>query len=146
MAASRDMQVLQHEAESGSIRGTWSPVWSMWEGISTSTDDLADVTLTVMKSWCEVRRGETLIRWGTCASDPTQSPRTLDVCFAESDVTELIGAALLGIYEVSEDRLRICYGPPGGKRAESFSSIPGSGQYLAEYERRPTIGQPGQKA
>ena len=59
----------------------------------------------------------------------------IDVCFIESDVPELIDAPLRGIFELIGDELRICYGVPGGKRADSFSAEYGTEQYLGEYRR-----------
>ena len=122
--------------DGSSVAGTWSPLWSMWENIPTPPDDLRDVTLTFAEGRCEVRRCAKLIREGVYAIDPTSSPKTIDVCFTESDVPELISAPLRGIYEVNAEQLRICYGPPGGDRARSFSADEGTGQYLAEYRRR----------
>jgi uncharacterized protein (TIGR03067 family) len=127
-------------SDAGSVAGTWSPLWSRWEDIPTSPEELRDVTLTFAEGRCEVRRGDQLIRKGAYATDPTRSPKTIDVCFSESDVPELIGAPLRGIYEANADRLRICYGPPGGDRAHSFSASQGTGQYLAEYRRRDVTG------
>ncbi|MBI3697064.1 MAG: hypothetical protein HY238_19795 [Acidobacteria bacterium] len=121
--------------DAGSVAGTWSPQWSTWEEILTPTEELCDVALTFADGRCEVRRGERLIRRGTYATDPTRSPKTIDVCFTESDVPELVGAPLRGIYEVSAEQLRICYGPPDGDRARSFSAEKGTRQYLAEYRR-----------
>ena len=60
---------------------------------------------------------------------------TIDVCFTVSDVPELIGAPLLGIYEVEGDQLRICYGPPGGSRAPAFATEKGTGRYIGKYRR-----------
>ena len=71
------------------------------------------------------------------STDPTRSPRTVDVCFTENDVPELIDAPMLGIYEVNAEQLRICYGP-GGDRPSAFSPEKGNGQYLGEYRRLAT--------
>ena len=98
------------------------------------------MTLTFAEGRCEVFRGEKLLRRGTYSTDPAQSPKTINVCFTESDVPELIDAPLLGIYEVNAEQLRICYGPAGGNRAGSFSAEKGNGQYLAEYRRRGVAG------
>ncbi len=116
--------------------GTWSPKWSTWEDQPTPVEDLRDVTLTFRDGRCEVRRGGTLIRRGTYSADPTRSPKTLDVCFTESDVPELIDAPLRGIYEVKGEQLRICYGPAGGDRAPTFAAEKGTGRYLGEYRRQ----------
>jgi uncharacterized protein (TIGR03067 family) len=123
------------EALADSILGTWSPQWSIGDGEPTTADDLRNITLTFVDGRCEVRRGESLIRLGTYTTDTTTSPPTLDVSFTASDVPELIDAPLRGIYQISSGRLRICYGPPGRRRAESFCGDKGTEQYLAEYRR-----------
>ena len=129
-----DESVRSNDPES--IVGTWSPQSSTWEETPTPAEDLRDVTLTLTGDGrCEVRRGVTMIRLGRYTVDVTPMPKTLDVCFTESDVPELIDAPLLGIFEVDGEKLRICYGPPGGYRARSFSAAKGTGQYLAEYRR-----------
>ena len=103
---------------------------------------MPDVTLIFVEGRCEVRRGGKVIRRGAYATDSSRSPKTIDVCFSESDVPELIDAPLLGIYEVDGDRLRICYGPPGGGRPPAFLIEKGAGRYLGEYRRRHVPGQP----
>lgn len=132
---SRKPQSDEGERLGDSIIGTWLPQWSVGDGEPTSAEDLRGVTLTFLGGRCEVRRGGNLIRLGMYTADATNSPHTLDVCFSESDVPELIGATLRGIYEVDADQLRICYGPPGGNRARAFSGNRGTEQYLAEYRR-----------
>ena len=124
------------ESDMHAVMGTWVPVRSRGEDIPTPPEDLRDVTLTFVDNRCEVRRGDRLIRHGTYSTDPTPSPKAISVCFTESDVPELIDAPMLGIYEVNAERLRICYGPPGGDRPNAFSPEKGNGQYLGEYRRR----------
>ena len=133
--ADREQNTQKREDCAESIRGIWSPQWSIGDGEPTSAEDLHDITLTFANGRCEVCRGGTVIRLGTYTNDTTTSPPTLDVSFTDGDVPELINAPLRGIYEVSKNQLRICYGPPGGPRAQSFSSDKGTGQYLAEYRR-----------
>ena len=122
--------------DASSVVGAWSPLWSRWEDIPTPPEELRDVTLTFAKGSVQVCRGEKLVRLGTYSTDTRRSPKTIDVCFSESDVPELIDAPMLGIYEVNVEQLRICYGPPGGGRARSFSTEKGTGQYLGEYRRK----------
>ncbi len=118
-----------------SIVGSWTPQYSSGDGVETPKTELDGVRLTFIDGHCEVRRGGQLIRLGTYSVDTTTEPKSIDVCFAESDVPELVGAPLLGIFELNDDRLRICYGAPGGRRALSFSGDEGTQQYLAEYVR-----------
>ncbi len=118
-----------------SITGTWAPKSSIGDGEPTPEKDLRGVLLTFSNGECEVRREGSLLRRGTWLTDTATTPHTIDVCFTESDVPELIDAPLRGIYAVTADELRICYGPPGGYRASSFCGDAGTGQYLANYHR-----------
>ena len=127
----------KHRAEGSSIIGTWVPIHSIGDGEQTSDDDLHGITLTFAGGRCEVCRAESLIRQGTYSVDTAKNPHELDVCFEQSDVPELIDATLKGIYQVARYHLRICYGPPGGNRASSFSGEKGTGQYLAKYRASP---------
>ena len=124
------------------VAGTWSPLWSKWEDVSTPADDLRDITLTLLDGWCEVRRGERLIRKGPYATDPTRSPQFIDVCFTESDVPELIGAPpardLRSECGATANLLR----PARRRAARAFSAEVGTGQYLAEYRRRDVAREP----
>jgi len=126
-----------HQTEGNSIVGTWVPIRSIGDGEPTSDEDLRDITLTFANGWCEVRRAGVLIRQGMYSVDSAKIPCELDVCFEQSDVPELIETPLKGIYQVDGDHLRICYGPPAGDRASSFSGEEGTGQYLAEYRASP---------
>ena len=126
-----------HQAEDSSIVGTWAPIHSIGDGEPTSDKDLRDITLAFARGRCEVRRGDILIRKGTYCADTAKNPHELNVFFEQSDVQELIGTTLKGIYQVDRDHLRICYGPPGGHRARSFSAEKGTSQYLAEYRAAP---------
>jgi uncharacterized protein (TIGR03067 family) len=128
-------EVVARGPEEYSFAGTWRPVWSTWEDVPTSVEDLRDVTLTFAAGRCEVRRGSELVRAGTYSIDPAVSPAEIEVCFLESDVPTLIGAPLRGIYRIDAGRLHVCYGPPGGDRALTFSADKGTGNYLAEYRR-----------
>ena len=126
-----------HQTAGSSIVGTWVPIHSIGDGEPTSDEDLRDITLSFANGRCEVRRAGVLIRQGRYSVDSAKIPCELDVCFEQSDVPELIDATLKGIYQVDRDHLRICYGPPGGNRASSFSGEKGTGQYLAKYRASP---------
>ena len=126
-----------HQAEDSSIVGTWVPIHSIGDGEPTSDEDRHGMTLTFANGRCEVHRGEVPIRQGTYRVDTAKTPHELDVWFEQSDVPELIDATLKGIYHVDRDHLQICYGPPGGNRASSFSGEQGTGQYLSKSRAAP---------
>ena len=86
--------------------GTWSPLWSRWEEVSTPLEDLREVKLTFAEGLCDVR-GKTLIRPGTYPPIRRRPPKTVNACFTESDVPELIGDHLRQIYEVKAGRFAL---------------------------------------
>ena len=72
----------------------------------------------------------------TYKRDDSKKPHTIDLVFKEGPKEDIERRAL-GIYEIDGSDLRICYGPPGGQRAGSFSGEKGTKQYLAEYRAAP---------
>jgi len=67
---------------------------------------------------------------GTFTVDPSKKPKQVDFKVLEG---EHEGKTLLGIYEVTGDKLRAAYGDPGQPRPTEFTSKAGASLYL--YER-----------
>ena len=62
--------------------------------------------------------------------DPTKKPKTIDIT-GEGEM-----AAVLGIYELERDTLRVCWGPSEKmQRPTQLTSKPGSGQSLVVLKR-----------
>ena len=117
-----------------SIIGTWSPVWSRWEDIPTPAEDVRDVTLTFAEGRCEVRRrGKAHPLWHLFdrSGRIIRDDRRLLRRERRSRVERRRLCA--GIYKLNAERLGVCYGPPGGDRAITFSADKGTGNYVAEY-------------
>ena len=71
---------------------------------------------------------------GSFKLDPSKTPQAIDVLFPAAP-GEKKGQAILGIYELDGDTLRICYGPDGTERAAEFKSKAGSKLILVVFKR-----------
>jgi uncharacterized protein (TIGR03067 family) len=110
------------------VQGTWTPTEIVDNGQKASADLLSNIELTI--------KGNTFILdysagdyRGELTLNEKTTPRRIDVTLDD-------GTEVAGIYEVTEDSLRICYAEPGWPRPTAFRSAPGSGHVLAVYKRQ----------
>ncbi len=67
------------------------------------------------------------------AADPSKMPKTIDITTNEGPLKD---KAILAIYEIKGDELRICMAYPGKKdRPTEFAAKPGTDWTLAMYKR-----------
>ena len=78
------------------------------------------------------REGEIIIN-GTTKMDWTKKPKLVDITFTEG---EFDGKKALGIYELDNDSMKLCYAPPGRDRPTELSSKPGSHQVLIIFKKQ----------
>ncbi len=64
--------------------------------------------------------------------DPTKHPKTIDFTFTDG---QLKGKTGLGIYELSDDTLKLCRAAPDKSRPSEFSAKAGSELTLTAYKR-----------
>ncbi len=73
---------------------------------------------------------------GTFTIDATQSPKTIDSTFAESQGGASDDSKQIhGIYEFDGDKLRICNARPGQPRPKNFDAKMYTGHTLVVWER-----------
>ncbi|MFM7107043.1 MAG: hypothetical protein ACKOZU_00280 [Planctomycetaceae bacterium] len=65
--------------------------------------------------------------------EPLANPAEIDVEITEGDGK---GGKLLGIYEVTDTRRRLCFRGEKGWRPREFSTTAGCGAVLVEFERQ----------
>ena len=70
---------------------------------------------------------------GTCKVDASAKPKTMDITGTEGPNA---GRNIPAIYELTGDKLKICYGLKGSPRPTEFKTNPGTQQYLVVYERK----------
>jgi uncharacterized protein (TIGR03067 family) len=118
------------------FKGTWQAVSSESDGTKLPEEEVKRITVRITGDKLEAYRDDKLIRVAVLKLDPAKSPKTIDSHVTESDVPELLGKTLIGIYELTEDEYRICYGTVGKtERPTEFTARAGTGQYLAVFKR-----------
>jgi len=68
-----------------------------------------------------VKKGDEVIQVGTQKIDPSKSPKTIDVTMTEGPNK---GMVMLGIYEIDEDTLKVCFDPHGRSGRRSSRARP----------------------
>ena len=79
-----------------------------------------------------VKKGVEVIQVGTQKIDPSKTPKTIDVTFAEGPHK---GMVMLGIYEIDDDKLKVCFDFEGKNRPTEFKSPPGSKNFVNVHKR-----------
>jgi uncharacterized protein (TIGR03067 family) len=111
------------EKELKKFQGTWTFESVEGGGKKLPADQLKGMTVTFEGDKYSVKLGDQVVEVATQKLDPSKSPKTLD-----SKVTEgpNKGSTILGIYEITDDTLNVCFDPEGKKRPTEFKAITGS--------------------
>ena len=120
------------EKELKKFQGTWT-----FESVETGGKEIPianfkGMTVTFEGAKYTVKIGDKVIQTATQKLDPSRSPKTLDGTVAEGPNK---GTVILGIYEISGDRLKVCFDPEGKKRPTQFKTAADSQTTLAVYKR-----------
>jgi uncharacterized protein (TIGR03067 family) len=113
--------------------GTWQAVSLIVNGNKT---DGAPANVIVVENRSEgtwtIRVRKMQISAGTSTIDPTENPKTIDFTPTEGDA---MGKEFLGIYELGENKRKLCFAPPGQPRPKEFTSTADNQHIVVEFER-----------
>ena len=113
------------------MEGKWTVEKAEANGEAIDPEALKDVLVTIKGD-----RYELLVKdhkdAGTIKLDETQKPKTMDGTDTEG---EDVGKVTKAIYELSGDKLRVCYAFDGGERPKEFATKPDSKLLLVTYKR-----------
>lgn len=109
------------------LKGKWQVTAARFNG--ADSDNLKGRVLAFDEQEFSTYDGETRGRTIAFTLDPKADPKRIDLN-AGAD-----GNKALGIYSVSKDELRICYGEPGADRPGKFESNAGSRVFLLVLKR-----------
>jgi uncharacterized protein (TIGR03067 family) len=115
--------------ELAKFEGTWQPIYVEAEGKEFKADIKADRLAIAGKAF--VFTGSAKME-GTIASDPSKNPPTIDT---ETTSGDNKGAKMVGIYEISKDRLMVCYRAAPAARPTEFSPKDKTGMFVIIYQR-----------
>jgi uncharacterized protein (TIGR03067 family) len=104
------------------FNGSWKAVSIEYDGKEVPKDSVDKVSLVVKGEDYTFTRGDDVIK-GTHKLDASKSPKTIDAVRSEGEGKD---KPLLGIYELTDDTYKVCFGPPGGERPTEFASKSGS--------------------
>jgi uncharacterized protein (TIGR03067 family) len=114
------------------MQGDWAAVSYIQDGQQLPDDDAQAFFRNMKGNEYTVFRFDRPLGKGTFTLDATKSPRTIDAVPA---IRGGKGKPILGVYEIKQNRLTLCFAAPGKDRPTEFTSIPGSGRTLTVWER-----------
>jgi uncharacterized protein (TIGR03067 family) len=120
------------EKEVRRFQGTRTFESSKTGGKELPASELNGVIVIFVGDKHTVKKGDEVIQIGTQKLDPSKSPKTIDVTMTEGPNK---GMVMLGIYEIDEDTLKVCFDPQGKKRPTEFKSPPGSENFVNVHKR-----------
>jgi uncharacterized protein (TIGR03067 family) len=127
-AAKKDLAALQGE-------------WSMVSG-SADGQPMPEENRKQMKRVCKgnetttTMAGQVYLK-AKITLDPSKKPKAIDYQMTDGFTK---GKTQLGIYEVTGDTFKACFGKPGAERPTDFTSKPGDGRTLSVWKRDKQTG------
>jgi uncharacterized protein (TIGR03067 family) len=112
------------------FEGVWRGTGTIRDGTPLPSNELG--RLNLRGDTYVIRVGTEIRSTGTFTLDPTASPKTVEV---RPNDGEDKGKVRRGIYEISGNDHRACFGRPDGERPTEFASKSGSGAQLATFRR-----------
>jgi uncharacterized protein (TIGR03067 family) len=119
-------------ADAASLDGTWLALTAELGGVRQPPAVVTNIVLKMAEGKYEVTVAGHPDK-GTCKVDASAKPKTMDITGTEGPNA---GRNIPAIYELTGDKLKICYGLKGSLRPTEFKSNPGTQQYLVVYQRK----------
>jgi uncharacterized protein (TIGR03067 family) len=113
------------------IQGHWAEVSYVVDGVKVPDDEAQALFRSMKDDKYTIFQFKKVIGKGTFKLDASTKPKTIDA-------TTTVGGrslTLLGIYELDQDTLKLCFAPPGKPRPADFTSKKGSEHRLSVWER-----------
>jgi uncharacterized protein (TIGR03067 family) len=120
-AAKKDLEKFQ---------GNWRLISVERDGKKTPQEDAKKFTLTIQGDKFVLRKDSVVISEGTMTLHPTKKPKAIDETITTGPNK---GKVFSAIYEVDDERHKICFAAAGKERPTAFSS--GGGQLLQVWKR-----------
>jgi uncharacterized protein (TIGR03067 family) len=130
MAALADSGADANAKDLEKMQGDWAAVSVIRDGVKDEDDNAQSLFRTIKGDQYTVYLFDKAVGDGTFKIDATKKPKTID-----SFPASLAGKALLGIYEIEEDRIKTCYAAAGKERPTEFGSKKDSGHTLMVWEK-----------
>jgi uncharacterized protein (TIGR03067 family) len=113
------------------LQGTWKFIVHEMDGKSLPKEDVAKTTITFVGDKWTVKQDDKVVQGGTHKLDSSKKPGQVDAVITEGEGK---GGTMTGIYELTKDKLKVCFDIKGKERPTTFSSE--GGRMLAVIERQ----------
>jgi len=117
---------------SNKLEGDWTCAYAVVDGKPMADSKVQLLRLALTDKRYTTQMGPETLFDSTYTIDPAKSPKQIEMVGTEGAMR---GKSALGIYELADDRLTICYTMPGNPRPTDFDSKPGSGAFLVTWKR-----------
>ena len=117
-------------SDSARLQGAWVMLAGAANGYTLPEAYVKNMKRVLTGNELTVTMGEQLFFKATIVLDPTKSPRTIDYHMTEGPTA---GAVQLGIYAISRDTVRFCFGAPDTPRPDEFTSASGDGRTVSTW-------------
>jgi uncharacterized protein (TIGR03067 family) len=112
------------------LQGTWKVEKAVRGGEEAPAGEIEKGKFVFEGNKFIIDEGRPKKETATFTLDATQKPKAIDLTFG------MVKEAVLGIYEVDGDTLKICFGGPGKDRPKKMESEKGSGLLLVVLKRQ----------
>ena len=119
-------------SDSASLQGTWSMVAGAADGYQLPPEYVKTMRRIFTGNEVTVTMGGQLFLKATIELNPTASPKTIDYHMTGGPTA---GSTQLGIYQISGDTVRFCFGAPNAARPTDFASTLGDRRTLSTWVR-----------
>lgn len=115
------------------FQGVWGFESREIAGKKVPDEENKGLTVTFDGDKVVVKQGDETVMAGTQKLDPSKTPKEIDVTVTEGDQA---GTVLLGIYEIDEDTLKVCFDWEGKNRPTEFKTEEGSTTFVNIHKRK----------
>jgi uncharacterized protein (TIGR03067 family) len=112
------------------FQGSWSLISAERDGKKTPDEEAKKMKLTIQDNKFILRKDGVIISEGTMTLDVSKKPRTIDETITAGPNK---GKVFLAIYEIDDEKHKVCFAAAGKDRPTAFSS--GNGQLLQVWRR-----------
>jgi len=114
------------------LSGTWNVVNIGGNGKTMPAERVGDMKVSISARQYTTTKSGKVIEQATITTDPSKQPKTIDLAITQGEAK---GQTLLGIYEITGDKLQIALSEPGAARATEIANRVGLRQDVWELRR-----------